>query len=224
MLGELALACPARRAIWGHIWRFFFGSETSGFISSFAPSRLHLFEVAMHDYRVDLFLGRESFSFALNGGPLADRERVAPYTRRLGYALAAWAQLERHLDAMLIHINQERYSKILFNPDHPISLKNKLVLLRKWFNQHKALSSEQSDFRELKSRVKELSDIRNKIAHFSIDFYDLDTNTATITGFIKAEGEIKMIRTEYSIQQLDAFIDATTRLNDFLTRVQTHNQ
>jgi hypothetical protein len=173
----------------------------------------------MDDYRVNLSLGRETFPFIFNGGPLSDIDLVSPYVQRLGIAIAAWAQLERHLDAILIHINQERYSKTLYNQDHPVSLKNKLSLLRKWFNQHKALSAELDDFRALKSRIKEISVIRNRIMHFAIDFYDGSTNTATITGFCQGENGLQLSRVDYNIEQIGAFIDATIMCNSYLTRI-----
>lgn len=173
----------------------------------------------MDEYRVNLSLGQETFPFIFNGGPLSEIGLISPYVQRLGYAIAAWAQLERHLDAILIHINQEKYSKTLYNPDHPVSLKNKLALLRKWFNQHKALSAELDDFRTLKSRIKELSGIRNNIMHFAIDFYDGPTNTATITGFCQGENGLKLSRVDYNIEQLAAFTDATIMCNSYLTKI-----
>jgi hypothetical protein len=76
------------------------------------------------------------------GGPLDSPEEMkaaAELWRAIGLAACAWARLEQHLDAVLIHVNQPKHSEKLHDPDRPIGFKRKIKLLKRWFNQHPVL-------------------------------------------------------------------------------------
>jgi hypothetical protein len=79
---------------------------------------------------------------ALTNTPLdspTEMADAAELFRVLGLASSSWMRLEMHLDMVLLFLNQPQHSEKLYNKDHPMGFRNKIKLLKRWFNQHPAL-------------------------------------------------------------------------------------
>jgi hypothetical protein len=160
----------------------FFGSDFFALIG----------EQTMFEYRVKVITKNGVAStFRFGGGPIEQpTEAHQPLFFALGLLAANWARFEQHIDAILIHINKKRHSpevKALYDPDHPVSFSRKLQLLKKYFNQHPALSPLKASMRELSPRFKKLSKLRNKFLHAIVEDYDaekhvIDFNTVQFKG------------------------------------------
>ena len=91
----------------------------------------------------------------------------------IGRATMAWARLETHLDAIILHINQKTHSEELYSEHHPVSFDKKISLVKKWFNRHRALLPHKDTMRELTSTFKILSkEARNPLLHSIFASYD----------------------------------------------------
>lgn len=174
----------------------------------------------MEEYRVTLDKGGANRDFIFLGGPL-DAENPPPdLFSAIGYAASSWARLEQHLDAVLIHINNPAHSEAIYNPAHPIGLGAKLKLLKRWFNQHPALASLSSDFRELSSRLKEISPHRNNMLHGILERWEPETRTAYFqTIKFMGDDEFQVSTHEYTLEAIKAFSDITNAGNRYLSAI-----
>ena len=118
-------------------------------------------------------LALPTIHFAFFNGPIDEPGEAYPAFAVYGRAAAAWARLEHHLDAVIIHINKEAFSARLYEKEHPISFERKIDLLKKWFNQHPPLASFTGDMRILTSRLKVVAKLdRNVLLHSILSSYD----------------------------------------------------
>ena len=109
--------------------------------------------------------GTRRHRFDFEGGPIDNFETAREAFEVLGHAAMAWARLESHVDAVLIHVNKAVHSTELYNPEHPIGFANKLKLLKRWFNQHPFLKSLAGEIREAAHVFKE--NLRNAKSDFA---------------------------------------------------------
>jgi hypothetical protein len=98
----------------------------------------------------------------------------------IGRAAVAWARLEQHLEAVILHINKKEHSKRLWG-EHPVSFDNKMKVVKRWFNQHPALLPHKDAMRELTRTLKILSkEARNPLLHSIFAAYDAAKKELTL--------------------------------------------
>lgn len=154
----------------------------------------------MEEYRVTLDQGGLNRDFVLFGGPLESPDTPPELYAAIGLACAHWARLEQHIDAVLMHLNNPEHSEKLFDPEHPVAIAKKIKLLKRWFNQHPALSGLTEDVRILTSKLKDLVPHRHALIHGVLESWDSSSNSA-IFRTLKFEGddEFKLKTHTYTI-------------------------
>jgi hypothetical protein len=125
--------------------------------------------------------GRD-YAISTTGGPIDLPEDCPELFQTLGYTVAAWGRMEFLLDAILLHINKEKESPILYSPHHPVAFKRKVDLLKAWINKHPAYLQIGTDYGETLPLLKELAISRGESIHGLIEKYDMATGEFTITG------------------------------------------
>jgi len=107
----------------------------------------------MHDdYFVNLTDGKQHHEFRFNGGPISHSSNASPVFLALGHAAAAWSRFEQHIDSILLQVNKEQHSNeilSLYDPNHPRPFKDKIRLLKRYFNKHPALKDYRNKIRDL---------------------------------------------------------------------------
>jgi hypothetical protein len=158
--------------------------------------------------------------FNFTGGPLDDIEGVEKPLLAFGLVAMAWARLETHLDALLIHLNKRRFSREIFNPNHPVSFSNKLKLLKQWFVKHKALSPHKHAVDKLVTRLKTLSAARNEALHAIFSAYDPKKDEITLRSLrYMGNDEFHIARREFSTTKLVSLAAAATNANRSLAAI-----
>lgn len=156
-----------------------------------------------------------TFQFA--GGPIEDRDSAASAFLALGHAASAWARLEQLIDAILIHINNIQFSKKLFDPEHPVSFRKKIKLLKRWFNKHPALAEHTDDIRTITSRLKELAEHRNTYLHSIFEAYDPVTKTLALHSLKFLGDDTFHAKSEkVTLEAIETFADLTIKANRYL--------
>jgi hypothetical protein len=93
------------------------------------------------EYRVNLTWNDGSHTFLLRGGILQHPDKCSAPTEAIGFALAHWARLETHIDALIFAINREEFfpsdEKARFR--HPTGINDKMDRLKRLF-RHSALA------------------------------------------------------------------------------------
>src|SRR5215469_7794592 len=95
-------------------------------------------------YRVGISQRGVVHEIRFGGGPLEDAATAQPLLFALGRLAATWGRLEQQIDTIILQINKRHHSsevRALFDPEHPVSFRKKIQLLKKYFNQHPALAS-----------------------------------------------------------------------------------
>lgn len=153
--------------------------------------------------------------FNFTGGPVDSPELAESAFTAFGLAAMAWARLETHLDALLIHLNKKRFSKEIFDPKHPVSFARKLKLLKQWFGGHKALSQTKPAIDKLVTQLKTLSEARNAFMHALFSAYDVEKDEITLRSIFYAGND------EFHIQRRDV---GTAKLIRFALTVNSANE
>ena len=135
--------------------------------------------------------------FNFTGGPVDSHEQAESDFTAFGLAAMSWARLETHLDALLTHLNKERFSKEIFDPKHPVSFARKLKLLKQWFGGRKALSHIKPQVDKPATQLKMLSEARNAFMHALFLGYDAEKDEITLRSLYYAGGD------EFHIQRRD---------------------
>jgi hypothetical protein len=123
----------------------------------------------------------EILGITLTDTPLDSQTELigaAELFRALGIASSSWMRLEMHLDMVLLILNQPKHSEELYEKDHPIGFRNKIKLLKRWFNQHPELKPHSGEFRGLSSKILNLSKTRNIFLHSILSSFDPVTKEA----------------------------------------------
>lgn len=138
-----------------------------------------------------------------------------------GFAMAAWARLETHLDALTIHINKPSHDTTLYEGPHPVSFEKKIAVLKRWFNNFQPLSSHKDDMRELTSRLKMLSkEHRNVYFHAIPASYDASKDTIEFHHIrLDRENNLRARHIVVPLASLAAFAELTNMCNDYLSRI-----
>jgi hypothetical protein len=156
---------------------------------------------------------RQLLRFNFLDGPLEDIDRAIPALGAFGLAVMSWARLEIHLDALLIHLNKRRFSKELFDEDHPVSFSRKLRLLKRWF-RHKALAEYKPAIDKLSGQMKMLSARRNEYLHALLSAYDAKTDEITLRSIHYAgNDEFRIQLHTLNTKKLASFAAAATNTN-----------
>ena len=151
---------------------------------------------------------RKLCQFDFCGGPIEapDTEELALPFHAFGFVAMAWARLETHLDALLIHLNKRQFSKEIFDPDHPVSFSRKLRLLKTWFGKHKALSQYKPTIDKLTTQLKTLSQARNGFLHALFSEYDDQKREVTLRSLYYAGNEeFHITRRDFGTEKLIRF-------------------
>ena len=121
-----------------------------------------------------------NIEFAFYHSAIDDPDTPRSVFTAIGRAAMAWARLEQHLDAVILHINQKRHSEELHR-EHPISFEGKMQVVKRWFNQHPGLLPHKEAMRELTSTLKILSkEARNPLLHSIFARYNAATKEITL--------------------------------------------
>ena len=106
------------------------------------------------------------FSFKPLGGPL-DNDPENAWFAAWGRAAAEFARMEHMLAVLVIHINKEAASKVLYEPNPSNSFKALIVILRKWLAEHPDFEAfkDVDEDEKFFDALNEISDRRNDIAH-----------------------------------------------------------
>lgn len=174
----------------------------------------------MTEYRVTLGKGVVDRDFVFVGGPLEQPDGLDDLFRALGLACAQWSRLEQHIDAVLIHVNNREHSDSIFDPDHPVSFRKKIDLLKRWFNQHPALSGLTDDVRLLTSKLKQLNRHRNNLVHGTLESWDASTKTSTLRT-LKCAGQdgFTLATHKYTLKAIETVAELTAASNRFLSAI-----
>jgi hypothetical protein len=151
---------------------------------------------------------RHLCEFNFTDGPVEspDAEGLDLPFAAFGFAAMAWARLETHLNALLIHLNKRRFSKEIFDPQHPVSFSRKLRLLKEWFSRHKALKPYKREINKLATQMKTLSGYRNDYLHALFSAYDPAKTEVTLRGLHYVGGEkFHITRRDFSTHKLIVF-------------------
>jgi hypothetical protein len=164
--------------------------------------------------------GNDDLDFSILGGPLEAPEDHIPLFAALGFAAAAWARMEQQLDIVLIHVNKEKLSSHLYQPQYPFSFDGKIKLAKRWFNQHPQLASYSEDIRHFTSSIKPIARIRNSLLHSILQEWDPIREIA-IMQTVRFEGEdnFRVLRRNVSLETIRRFGAITNAGNKFLSRV-----
>ena len=156
--------------------------------------------------------------FAFFKGPIDDPDSAAAAFAVYGRAAAAWARLEHHIDAVLIHINKEIFSQRLYEKNHPVSFERKIDLLKRWFNQHPPLAPFTDEMRTLTSKLKVVAkEDRNVLLHCIFKSYDKDTETLVIQNVQpQPDGNIRIREISVLLSDLNRFAEHVNVANRFL--------
>lgn len=162
---------------------------------------------------------KDLMTFKFEGGPIDSPDKATAAFASLGKAAAAWARLEQQIDAILMHVNKAEFSKELFDPEHPVSFKRKLRLMKAWFNKHPALAPYKDDVQTLISKAKVLAPHRNTYLHSIFEGYDAGTDVLTFRS-LKYQGnsDFKVTRTRAKREAVEALAELSTKSNRFLWR------
>jgi hypothetical protein len=171
----------------------------------------------MEEYRVTLDQGGLNRDFVFLGGPLESSDTPPELYAAIGRASAQWARLEQHIDAVLLHLNSLEHSEKIFDPNHPIAISGKIKLLKRWFNQHPALSGLSEDVRTLTSKLKELIPHRHALIHGVLEAWDGETNSAVFrTLKFMGDDEFKLQTHTYTIDGISEVSYLASACNRYL--------
>jgi hypothetical protein len=164
--------------------------------------------------------GRSDLEFSILGGPLEAPDNHLPLFAALGFAGSAWARMEQQLDIVLIHLNKERRSPDLYQPEYPIAFERKVKLAKRWFNQYPPLKSYQDGMRTFTSNIKQTAPLRNYLLHSILQEWDADKEVA-IMQTIKFEGndDFRVQRRAVSLKTIKSFGLLANNANKFLSQI-----
>ena len=158
-------------------------------------------------------------AFKFEGGPIDAPSEAGEAFSVIGHAAASWARLELLIDIILIHVNNAEFSSTIYEEVHPVSFSKKVRLLKRWFNQHPALTNHKEDIRELTSRLKVLSNDRGLYIHSQVEAYDTTTKTVTLRNLqYLGNDEFSISRHEVAITSIAIFCDLVNATNKYMWR------
>jgi hypothetical protein len=156
------------------------------------------------DYYVEITSsdGSNPHRFRFKGGPLAHPNIAGEAFEAYGFAAACWARLEVHIEAMVFLVNRKENSTDemnIFEPHHPRSVRDKIKLLRRYYNKHTALAAQKAEADSLFGRMLETALDRNDALHSIVE--DFQEGCLIINGiFSKPDTTMNMRRTSMPIR------------------------
>ncbi len=157
------------------------------------------------------------FNFAFYGGAIDDPNTPRSVFTAVGRAAMAWARLELHLDAVILHVNKKDHSEELYR-EHPVSFDKKIDVVKRWFNQHPALLQHKDSMRELTRTFRILSkQARNPLIHSLFASYDAGKKELTLQNIrYMGDDNFKIREETISIEFVHALHRAINDGNRFL--------
>ena len=174
----------------------------------------------MKEYRVTLDKSGLNRDFVFIGGPLDANDGSPELYTAIGTVSAQWARLEQHIDAVLLHINNPDHSREIFDPKHPASFSRKIFLIKRWFNQHPALSQMTDDMRTLTSKLKEINTHRQNLIHGVLEQWDTEKQSAVFrTLKYIGDDEFVLSTHTYTMEAIRDVADIVSSSNRFLANI-----
>jgi hypothetical protein len=176
------------------------------------------------DYRVDLNWEDGSHTFLFRGGILHHPALCSGPSMSIGYAIAQWARLETHIDALIFQLNRKQ-----FYPDvawitekHPTNFTDKLDLLKKLFRWHPAISYLVKDVLSFAGSLRNLVGTRNIIAHSVFAEFDQCTLELIFHSFIvNRSGDINLKISKFTAADMGAYAREIDHLNADLVNISS---
>jgi hypothetical protein len=156
-----------------------------------------------------------NYKFTPTGGPIDTPEESRNLFYALGLAVAAWARMEHTLTAMVMHVNKEAASTVLYEKDPPEAFRRKLKLLRKWLDKHPELETTRSEIdQEFFQSLFDLAEVRNAITHGFIQAFDEPTGEFNLKALKRTGPDVwKFQSADYNIKTLEALTDLSRTAN-----------
>jgi hypothetical protein len=166
--------------------------------------------------------GETEQEFQLTGGPLEDLMGERTIMAHIGRAVLAWARMEQHLNLLIMTINREHNSPVLYERKHPQQFTEMLRVANVWFSGHPALKEWKDDFAQFSAYLEELSGARNTLAHGILFDLDKQERRAIFKTVKRAKGgKFRIDRKEISFNVFPRMIVMANAANTFLS-VITH--
>jgi len=128
--------------------------------------------------------------------------------------------MEHLINALLVHINKEAFSKTIYRDTHSVAFKAKVDLLKRWFNNHPKLNTYSDDVMAVMPKLKQLADTRNLLMHAAIQSFDNATGEIVLKTIERSGEDTFRFATEsLNVEAAHAISELTTKANLFLTAV-----
>lgn len=159
-------------------------------------------------------LSGTDYTFMPTGGPIDEPEKHAVLFEKLGLAMASWSRMEQMLLNLTVHMNKAGSSA--FNPALSHNFKDLTETLEKCLSERPDIYSTVDMFTQL----RELSDVRNKIAHGLIDRFDEESQTFTLKMVSRKGKDVwGYISIDYDIRVLDLITNLANGANKYFVAV-----
>lgn len=161
-----------------------------------------------------------SYEFLAFGGPIDEPSSYPELFQAIGHASACWARMEHLIDALLVHINKEAFSKAIYSDTHPVAFKAKVDLLKRWFNNHPELNAHSDDVMAVMPKIKQLADTRNLLMHGATQSFNKATGEIvlkTISPLGKGKDTFRCATEHLNVAAALTISEVTTKANLFLT-------
>lgn len=160
------------------------------------------------------------YRFEFAGGPIDAPDEAAEAFQTIGHLAASWSRLEQHIDVLLVHVNKGAFSAKLYDPDHPVSFKRKLALLRRWFNQHPALAPYKDGVCALIEKIKSLAGERNTYLHSILESYDPAMRTVVFRSVqFRGKDTFRFSRSMVALDRVTGLADLVNFSNRYLWKM-----
>jgi len=150
------------------------------------------------------------YTFKPLSGPLEETPRPKIFSD-IGYALASWARMEHLLTTLVIHINKQKSSAILHDPDPSSKFAKLLGLYGKWLGKHSAYAHLKTPHdKAFFTGLFEMAKFRNALAHGVLILCNEATGKFRLLSLSRIGVDTwKAREDEYEIEALKRFSELT---------------
>lgn len=176
------------------------------------------------DYSVDLSWDGGAHTFLFRGGILHHPALCSAPSMSIGYAIAQWARLETHIDALIFQLNRKVFypNVVWMTEKHPTNFTDKLDLLKRLFRCHPAVVHLSQDVVSFAGSLKSLVVTRNIIAHSVLAEVDQTTLELVFHSFIvNRSGSITLRISRFTADGLGAYAREIDGLNADLVKISS---
>ena len=170
------------------------------------------------DFRVNLLWNDGQHQYLFHGGPLEHPDQCREASEAIGFAIATWARMETHIDALIFKLNRKEFYP---NADkitgrHPSFFPDKLDLMKKLLRWNPVVKPLADEGTKIAGRLKELADTRNVLAHSVLEKIETQNRSMMLTfnSFqAKKDGDVKISLHRISLRQLGGYAGELNKLN-----------